>query len=100
MNTLATEIRTTLARSISVTEDSLIVDLDDGRTVTVPLAWFPRLLSGSDEERKDFRLIGKGEGIHWPQLDEDISVEGLIFGRPSGESQRSLKRWLEGRQKV
>jgi Protein of unknown function (DUF2442) len=100
MNTLATEIRTILAQSISVTEDSLIVDLNDGRTVTVPLAWFPRLLSGSDEERKDFRLIGKGEGIHWPQLDEDISVEGLIFGRPSGESQRSLKRWLEGRQKV
>jgi hypothetical protein len=100
MNTLATEIRTTLAQSISVTEDSLIVDLNDGRTVTVPLAWFPRLLSGSDEERKDFRLIGKGEGIHWPQLDEDISVEGLILGRPSGESQRSLKRWLEGRQKV
>ena len=100
MNTLVTEVRTTLAESISVTEDSLIVDLNDGRTVTVPLAWFPRLLSGSDEERKDFRLIGKGEGIHWPQLDEDISVEGLIFGRPSGESQRSLKRWLEGRQKV
>ncbi len=100
MNTLATEIRTTVARSISVTEDSLIVDLDDGRTISVPLAWFPRLLNGSDEERKDFRLIGKGEGIHWPQLDEDISVEGLIFGRPSGESQRSLKRWLEDRQKV
>jgi hypothetical protein len=100
MNTLATEIRTTVARSISVTEDSLIVDLDDGRTITVPLAWFPRLLNGSDEERKDLRLIGKGEGIHWPQLDEDISVEGLIFGRPSGESQRSLKRWLADRQKV
>jgi hypothetical protein len=100
MNTLATEIRTAVARSISVTEDSLIVDLDDGRTITVPLAWFPRLLNGSDEERKDFRLIGRGEGIHWPQLDEDISVEGLIFGRPSGESQRSLKRWLENRRRT
>jgi hypothetical protein len=100
MNTLATEIRTALARSISVTEDSLMVDLDDGRTITVPLAWFPRLLNGSDEERRDFRLIGRGEGIHWPQLDEDISVEGLIFGRPSGESQRSLKRWLQDRRKI
>jgi hypothetical protein len=100
MNSLATEIRTALARNISLTEDSLIVDLDDGRTITVPLAWFPRLLNGSDEERKDFRLIGKGEGIHWPRLDEDISVEGLIFGKPSGESQQSLKRWLENRRKI
>lgn len=100
MNTLATEIRTAVARCISVTDDSLIVDLDDGRTIAVPLAWFPRLLNGSEEERKDFRLIGRGEGINWPQLDEDISVEGLIFGRPSGESQRSLKRWLENRQKA
>jgi len=100
MNTLATEIRTAVARGISITEDSLVVDLDDGRTIAVPLAWFPRLLNGSQEERKDFRLIGRGEGINWPQLDEDISVEGLIFGKPSGESQRSLKRWLENRQKV
>jgi hypothetical protein len=100
MNTLATEIRTAVARTVSVTEDSLIVDLDDGRTISVPLAWFPRLLNGSEDERKNFRLIGKGEGIHWPQLDEDISVEGLIIGRPSGESRRSLKRWLDNRQKV
>jgi hypothetical protein len=98
MNTSATEIRAAVARNVSVTDDSLIVDLDDGRTITVPLAWFPRLLNGSDDERKDFRLIGRGEGIHWPQLDEDISVEGLIAGRSSGESRRSLKRWLEARQ--
>lgn len=100
MNTSATEMRTTVARTVSITEDSLVVDLDDGRTITVPLAWFPRLLNGSDDERKDFRLIGKGEGIHWPRLDEDISVEGLIIGKPSGESRRSLKRWLDNRPKV
>jgi hypothetical protein len=99
MNTLATEIRTALAQNVLVTDDSLIVDLDDGRTISVPLAWFPRLLNGSEEERNNWRIIGRGEGVHWPELDEDISIEGIIFGRPSGESQPSFKRWLESRQK-
>lgn len=97
MSTLAIEIRTALAENVSVTDDSLIVDLDDGRTVSVPLAWFPRLLHGTAEERNNWRFIGKGDGIHWPDLDEDISVEGILFGRPSGESQRSFRRWLESR---
>jgi hypothetical protein len=97
MSTLAIEIRTALAENVSVTDDSLIVDLDDGRTVSVPLAWFPRLLHGTAQERNNWRLIGKGEGIHWPDLDEDISVEGILLGRPSGESQRSFRRWLECR---
>lgn len=97
MSTLAIEIRTALAENVSVTDDSLIVDLDDGRTVSVPLAWFPRLLHGTAEERNNWRFIGKGEGIHWPDLDEDISVEGILFGRPSGESQRSFRRWSESR---
>lgn len=97
MNTLAIEIRLALAENVSVTEDSLIVDLDDGRTISVPLAWFPRLLHGTAEERNNWRLIGKGEGIHWPNLDEDISIEGLLFGRASGESQRSFSQWLENR---
>ena len=100
MSTLAIEIRTALAGNVSVTDDSLIVDLDDGRTISVPLAWFPRLLHGTAEERSNWRLIGKGEGIHWPNLDEDISVEGIVFGRPSGESQRSFRRWLEGRPQI
>ncbi len=99
MSTLAIEMRTALAEHVSVTEDSLIVDLDDGRTVTVPLAWFPRLLHGTIEERNKWRLIGKGEGIHWPDLDEDISVESVLLGRPSGESQRSFGQWLENRLK-
>jgi len=99
MSTLAIEMKTALAQHVSVTEDSLIVDLDDGRTVAVPLAWFPRLLHGTIEERNKWRLIGKGEGIHWPDLDEDISVEGILLGRPSGESQRSFRQWLGNRMK-
>ena len=99
MSTLAIEMRTALAEHVSVTEDSLIVDLDDGRTVTVPLAWFPRLLHGTLEERNKWRLIGKGEGIHWPDLDEDISIDGILLGKPSGESQHSFRQWLESRLK-
>jgi len=85
------------ARGVAVTEDAVTVELSDGRTLSVPLAWYPRLLHGTPEERNHWRLIGDGEGIHWPDLDEDISVENLLFGQPSGESQRSFKRWLEAR---
>jgi len=88
------------AQRVSVTEDTLIVDLIDGRSVSVPLSWFPRLVHGTAEGRKNWRLIGRGEGIHWPDLDEDISVADLLAGIPSGESQSSLKRWLEGRKKA
>jgi len=73
------------------------VDLADGRTITVPVAWFPRLAHGSEAERANWRLIGRGQGIHWPDLDEDISVESLLSGRRSGESDGSLKKWIEGR---
>lgn len=97
MSTLAIEIQIALAEKVSVIDDSLIEDLDDGRTISVPLAWFPRLLHGTAEERNNWRLIGKGKGIHWPDLDEDISVEGIIFGKVSGKSQRSFRRWLESR---
>ena len=99
MTTLAIEFRMVSAQNVQVTEDALIVDLSDGRTVSVPLAWFPRLLHGTPEERNTWRLIGDGEGIHWPELDEDISVENLILGKPSGESQKSFKKWLEARAK-
>ena len=99
MSTLAIEIRTALAQSVSVTEDSLILDLDDGRTISVPLAWFPRLFHGTAQERNNWRLMGKGEGIHWPDLDEDVGA-GILFGQPSGESQRSFKRWSETRSKI
>ena|SRR5687767_9125865 len=99
MTILAIELRMASVQNVTVTEDSLIVDLSDGRTVSVPLTWFPRLLHGLPEERNNWRLIGDGEGIHWQDLDEDISVENLILGKPSGESQKSFKKWLEARIK-
>src|SRR6266498_2263766 len=99
MTSLAIELHMAPVQNVTVTEDSLMVDLSDGRTVSVPLVWFPRLLHGTPEERKNWRLIGDGEGIHWPALDEDISVENLILGKPSGESQKSFKKWLEKRGK-
>ena len=92
------EIQAARAQNVSVTDDTLIVDLVDGRTISVPLAWYPRLLHGRPEERNNWRLIGDREGIHWPDLDEDISVDNLLFGKPSGESQRSFKKWLEERK--
>ncbi len=98
MNTLAIEVASILAERVNVTEDDLIVDLTDGRTVSVPVEWYPRLATGTLEERNDWRLIGGGEGIHWPRLDEDISVENMILGRPSGESQKSFKHWLMERR--
>jgi hypothetical protein len=92
------EIEVPNAETVTVTEDTLSVDLNDGRTISVPLGWFPRLLHASPEERKNWRLIGKGQGIHWENLDEDISVEGLLLGKPSGESQVSFQKWLAGRK--
>jgi len=100
MTTLAIDLRIPNAQTVDVTDDTLTVDLNDGRTISVPLAWYPRLVHGSAAERSNWRLIGKGAGIHWEDLDEDISVENLLLGRPSGESQQSFKRWLEGRGKV
>jgi hypothetical protein len=97
MAPLANEIEVPAAVDVAVSDDALRVELADGRTVSVPLAWFPRLLHGTSAERADWRLIGCGQGIHWAALDEDISVEGLLAGRPSQESQQSLGRWLEKR---
>ena len=97
MSTSAIEGRAALVTGVEVRDDALVVELDDGRALSVPLAWYPRLLHGTPAERARWRLIGRGEGIHWPDLDEDISVEGLLAGRPSGESQRSFARWLAGR---
>lgn len=92
------EVRVPEAEEVTVTEDTLTAELSDGRTISVPLDWFPRLVHSTMEERENWRFTGKGQGIHWPELDEDISVEGLLAGRPSGESQSSLKRWLEARR--
>ena len=98
MSTSGTELKEALAQSVSVSDDALAVDLADGRTITAPLAWFPRLAHGEAAERNHWRLIARGQGIHWPDLDEDISVESLLAGRGSGETQESLRRWLERRE--
>ena len=84
-------------QQVIVTDDTLSADLSDGRTISVPLAWYPRLLHGSSEERNDYRFMGGGSGIHWNQLDEDISIKNIILGQPSGESQKSFQRWLSSR---
>jgi hypothetical protein len=89
--------RDVIATNVYTDSDTLTVELADGRILSVPLAWFPRLSHGTTEERSSWRLIGSGRGIHWPQLDEDISVEGLLAGRPSSESQTSFKKWLDAR---
>ncbi|MGP1383062.1 MAG: DUF2442 domain-containing protein [Thainema sp.] len=98
MNSLTIELlEIPQIQSVTITEDTLSADLSDGRTISVPLAWYPRLLHGSVEERSQWRLIGNGEGIHWAELDEDISIKNLILEQLSGESQKSFQRWLENR---
>ena len=84
-------------QDVTITDNTLSVDLSDGRTICVPLAWYPRLINASKEERDDWRTIGQGEGIHWEKLDEDISTKNLILGQPSGESQKSFQKWLNAR---
>ncbi len=97
MTTSKVEISVPDVVAVRVTDDALTTELSDGRTISVPLAWYPRLLNARPKERSDWRLIGKGQGIHWNSLDEDVSVEGLLAGRPSGESQASFKHWLDSR---
>ncbi|HYW43560.1 MAG TPA: DUF2442 domain-containing protein [Bryobacteraceae bacterium] len=98
LSTSGTELGDALATSVSVSDDALVADLVDGRTIAVPLAWFPRLARGTPTERANWRLTAGGEGIHWPDLDEDISVESLLAGRRSAETQESLRRWLQQRE--
>jgi hypothetical protein len=86
-----------VAQNVTVSDDALTINLSDGRILVVPLDWFPRLVHGSTAERSNWRLIGKGSGIHWPDLDEDVSIEGLLLGRPSGESESSFQSWLQSR---
>ena len=88
-----------IAKGVRITDQSLTVELGDGRSVSVPLAWYPRLAHGRPAERRRWELIGAGIGIHWPDLDEDISVEALLLGERSGESAESLRRWRTARQR-
>jgi hypothetical protein len=94
MDTSGSEIREALIQNIRVSDEALVADLSDGRTITAPLAWFPRLAHGTPDERSHWRIIGGGEGVHWPDLDEDLSVDSILAGRRSRETQESLRGWL------
>ena len=83
---------------MEIRDDCLVVELADGRTMTVPLLWYPRLWYGGEAERSHFEILGDGRYIHWPDLDEDLSVAGMLAGRRSGESPESLKKWLATRE--
>lgn len=98
MSSSVLEIQEARARSVSLSDEALSVDLVDGRTIIVPLVWYPRLWHGTPEERNRFELFGDGAYIHWPGLDEDLTVTGLLEGRRSQESPASLKRWLASRR--
>ncbi len=96
--TLSAAVTLSRVVNISVTEDTLSVDLEDGRTIAVPITWYPRLAYGTPQERANFQISSAGYGIHWPDLDEDIGVEGLLRGKKSTESPASFERWLQLRQ--
>jgi len=98
MNTSANEIIRPIAAAVTVTEAALVIVLGDGRTISVPISWYPRLEHATQSERQRWELIGSGTGIHWPLIDEDVSVEALLAGRRSSESDTSLQRWLARRR--
>ena len=96
MTTLVLE-QDPVAVKVALTGDHLAVELADGRSLIVPLAWYPRLLHGSESERQNWQILGDGYAVEWPGLDEHIGVEGLLAGRRSGESESSFERWLASR---
>ena len=98
MSTSAVELKIPDAIDVMVSDDTLSVELSDGRTISVPVDWYPRLTHATEQQRANWRIIGRGDGIHWEDIDEDISVGALMAGKPSGESLSSLKTWLESRQ--
>ena len=98
MNSSVTEIQEARANAVKVSDDALRVDLVDGRTIIVPLVWYPRLWNGTPKERRHIEVLGDGVYLHWPELDEDLTVAGLLAGRRSGESTESLKKWLKARE--
>ncbi len=99
MNTLTLEIEP-LAVDVEITNDELNIRLSDGRRISVPLAWYPRLMYATPAERSHFELLGDGYAIEFPDLDEHIGIEGLLAGRQSGESKKSLEKWLDARRKT
>jgi hypothetical protein len=97
MTTLVLEAEP-VVKSISVSNDTLTVSLDDGRQLTIPLSWYPRLQHGSEQERESWKILGGGYAVEWPTLDEHIGIEGLLAGRRSGENQTSFEKWLASRK--
>jgi hypothetical protein len=97
-STSAVDYGSAIAEAVAVTDETLTVSLRDGRTISVPTAWYPRLMHATPAQRRAWRLIGRGTGIHWPDVEEDISVAGLLAGSRSRESRESLARWLAGRR--
>lgn len=97
MSTLTIDYESVKATNVRLSEDTITVDLEDGRTVSAPLAWYPRLMYANKKEKDNWRFIGNGYGIHWEDIDEDISIDNLLMGKASGESQQSFKKWLESR---
>jgi hypothetical protein len=97
MTTLVLEAEPIIS-NVEFEDEKFIIELADGRSLSVPLTWYPRLLAATPSERVHWQLLGDGFGIEWPDLDEHISVEGLLAGRRSGESQRSFERWRAGRK--
>ena len=95
---MAIELQIPDAIDVTVSDDTLSVELSDGRTISVPVDWYPRLTHATEQQRSNWRIIGRGDGIHWEDIDEDVSVEALLAGKPSGESLSSLEAWLESRQ--
>lgn len=98
MSSSAVDIQEARAQSAKVSDEALTVDLVDGRTIIVPLVWFPRLWHGRPQERNHFEIFGDGTYIHWPDLDEDLTIAGLLAGRQSGESPESLRKWMGSRK--
>lgn len=98
MNTLTLETHLCI-EDVKIDSSTITIELSDGRAVSTPLVWYPRLLNGTAKERKNWELIGDGQGIHWPDLDEDLSMDGMLNGRPSFESQKSFQKWIAERKK-
>jgi len=97
MSTSASELTKPTANNVRFEDECLVVDLEDGRSISVPVSWYPRLCNSTDEERSNWEIFGC-TGIHWPDIDEDISVLALLAGKSSNESQSSLKQWLSSRK--
>jgi Protein of unknown function (DUF2442) len=99
MSTSPSEFARPVAVDVEVSEDTLTVHLSDGRSIAVPITWYPRLADGTSQERARWKVTGSGRGIHWPELDEDIRVEALLAGQRSNEAVSSLEKWLSTRHR-